>query len=100
MLTTDILATVTKAGKVSNPEGAPNDFFEMVPVLIPSTTPSMKSCRCIKISYQVKVSFICGVFFNQFSVFILWDLKACKGKTIARIQKKDQKTDEWDLDKS
>ena len=76
MLTTDILETVTKAGKVSNPEGAPNDFFEMVPVLIPSTTPSMKSCRCIKISYQVKVSFICGVFFNQFSVFILWDLKA------------------------
>ena len=58
MLTTDILATVTKAGKASNPEGAPNDFFEMVPVLIPSTTPSMKSCRCIKISYQVKVSFM------------------------------------------
>ena len=58
MLTTDILATVTKAGKVSNPEGAPNGFFEMVPVLIPSTTPSMKSCRCIKISYQVKVSFM------------------------------------------
>lgn len=57
MLTTDILATVTKAGKASNPEGAPNDFFEMVPVLIPSVTPSMKSCRCIKISYQVKVSF-------------------------------------------
>ena len=56
MLTTDILATVTKAGKASNPEGEPNDFFDMVPVLIPSTTPSMKSCRCIKISYQVKVS--------------------------------------------
>ena len=76
MLTTDILATVTKAGKASNPEGAPNDFFEMVPVLIPSTTPSMKSCRCIKISYQVKVSFIWEVLFNQFSVFILWNLKA------------------------
>ena len=58
MLTTDILATVTKAGKASNLEEAPNDFFEMVPVLIPSTTPSMKSCRCIKISYQVKVSFM------------------------------------------
>lgn len=68
MLTTDSLATVTKAGKASNPEGAPaNDFFEMVPVLIPSTTPSMKSCRCIKISYEVKVSFMS--FFNQFSVF-------------------------------
>jgi len=51
--TTEILATVTKAGKTPNAEG--NDFFEMVPVLIPSLTPTMKSSRCIKISYQIKV---------------------------------------------
>ena len=50
----EVLATVTKAGRMSNTEG--KDFFDMVPMLIPSTTPTMKSCRCIKISYQVKVS--------------------------------------------
>ena len=55
--TTEILANVTKAGKSpSASEG--NDFFEMVPILVPSLTPTMKSCRCIKISYQVKVSSI------------------------------------------
>ena len=87
MLTTDILATVTKAGKASNPEGAPNDFFEKVPVLIPSaTTPSMKSCRCIKISCQVKVSFYEYSSIN-FLFLLLWDLKAT-GKTMARIQRK------------
>ena len=51
--TTEIITTVTKAGKTPNAEG--NDFFEMVPVLIPSLTPTMKSSRCIKISYQIKV---------------------------------------------
>lgn len=52
--TSEILATVTKAGRTPNAEE--NDYFEMVPVLIPSVTPTMKSCRCIKITYQVKVS--------------------------------------------
>ena len=98
MLTTDILATVTKAGKASNPEGAPNDFFEMVPVLIPSTTPSMKSCRCIKISYQVKVSFMSIL--QSISVFILlWNLNA-KGKPWLGFRERNRKTDEWDFDKS
>lgn len=54
--TTEIIATVTKAGKTPNAEG--NDFFEMVPVLIPSLTPTMKSSRCIKISYQIKFTLL------------------------------------------
>ena len=66
--TTEIIATVTKAGKTPNAEG--NDFFEMVPVLIPSLTPTMKSSRCIKISYQIKVipywrKMSCGKLWNQ-----------------------------------
>lgn len=56
IFTTEILATVTKAGKTPNAEG--NDFFEMVPVLIPSLTPTMKSSRCIKISYQIKFALL------------------------------------------
>ena len=56
--TTEIIATVTKAGKIPNAEG--NDFFEMVPVLIPTLTPTMKSSRCIKISYQIKVISHCS----------------------------------------
>ena len=52
--TSEILANVTKAGRTSNAEA--NDFFEMVPILVPSATPTMKSCRCIKITYQIKVS--------------------------------------------
>lgn len=54
--TSEILATVTKAGRTPNAEE--NDYFEMVPVLIPSVTPTMKSCRCIKITYQVKFTLL------------------------------------------
>ncbi|KAJ7372511.1 hypothetical protein OS493_019020 [Desmophyllum pertusum] len=54
--TTEIIATVTKAGKIPNAEG--NDFFEMVPILIPSLTPTMRSSRCIKISYQIKFALL------------------------------------------
>lgn len=49
----ETIATITKAcNKTSNTDG--HDFFEMVPFLIPSLTPTMKNCRCIKISYQMK----------------------------------------------
>lgn len=65
--TNEILTNVTKAGKASSTEG--NDFFDMVPMLIPSTTPTMKSCRCIKISYQVKFTLLLRGTVN-FRVFI------------------------------
>lgn len=53
----ETIATITKAGsKSSNTEE--HDFFEMVPFLIPSLTPTMKNCRSIKISYQIKFTLL------------------------------------------
>lgn len=81
-LTSEVLATVTKAGKPApNPEG--NDFFEMVPVLIPSLTPTMKSCRWIKITYQVKFTLLLRGTVN-FRVYIPVTIGSMRQSSIKR----------------
>lgn len=76
----EVLATVTKAGRMSNTEG--KDFFDMVPMLIPSTTPTMKSCRCIKISYQVKFTLLLRRTVN-FQVFIPITIGSIQGQKMS-----------------
>jgi len=86
-LTTEIITTVTKAGKPPSAEGNDHDFFEMLPILIPTLTPTMKSCRCIKIAYQIKLTLLLRGTVN-FRVYIPITIGSIPSQPVRQSSKK------------